>query len=170
MILFDDASPNHKLLVYNHKIDWIQRVPIPHPDKAQPIEVPMRESLKAECEHFIDCLTTRKPPRTNGNEGLRVLKILELCQQSIKNQGKVFTINKVNEQNYFFQESAYIDDVEIGEGSKIRHFSHILKNTMNCAQKFVPPIVREFVCCKRYHQRAQRLLMEDDDAHKKLLS
>jgi len=137
MILFDDVNPSHKLFVYNHKIDWIHRIPIPHPDKAQPIEVPMREPLKAECAHFIECLTTRKTPRTNGNEGLRVLKILELCQQSLKNQGKIFTLDKLKDQRYFVHESSYIDDnVEIGKGTKIWHFSHILKNTkigQNCS-------------------------------------
>jgi UDP-2-acetamido-3-amino-2,3-dideoxy-glucuronate N-acetyltransferase len=35
----------------------------------------------------------------------------------------------VSEKNYFVHESSYIDEPStIGEGSKIWHFSHILKN------------------------------------------
>ena len=80
MIVFDDVNPDNKLFMYSHKIDWVGRLPIPRPEEAQPIDVEKKEPLRAECEHFIECVVSRKTPKTDGNNGLRVLKILEGCQ------------------------------------------------------------------------------------------
>lgn len=127
MMMFDDVNPQDKLLAFNHKIDWIDRLPIPHPVKAQPVKIEKAEPLKAECSHFLDCLLTRKTPKTDGKSGLRVLKILEACQQSLKENGKPQKLIIPQEKKkYFVHESAYIDNnVEIGEGTKIWHFSHV---------------------------------------------
>lgn len=130
MIMFDDVSPKNKLFAYNHKIEWIERQPVPHPEEAQPLNVEKKEPLRAECEHFIECITSRKNPKTDGNNGLRVLRILEACQHSLKQKGKVYPLIKKEKKNYFVHDSSFIDeDVEIGEGTKVWHFSHILKNT-----------------------------------------
>jgi len=94
------------------------------------------EPLKEELRHFIECVIERKRPRTDGYEGLRVLKILELAERSLKLQGLPVTYHPSPTTFYFVHESAYIDDgVEIGEGTKIWHFSHILKGSVigkNC--------------------------------------
>ena len=136
MILFDDVNPSEKLFEYTHKIDWIERIPMPRPEEAQLIEIEKKEPLRAECEHFIDCVTTRKTPKTDGKNGLRVLKILESCQESLKESGRVFRLEKEERKNYFVHESSIVDPaVKIGDGTKIWHFSHILKNSQigkNC--------------------------------------
>jgi len=126
MILFDDVNPTDKLFIYNHKIDWIDRLPVPHPEKAQPIEIEKKEPLKSECEHFLECLVSRKSPRTDAQSGLKVLQILEACQESLKANGKVSKIVQKAPKKYFVHESSYIDEnVEIGEGTRTWHFSHI---------------------------------------------
>jgi UDP-2-acetamido-3-amino-2,3-dideoxy-glucuronate N-acetyltransferase len=126
MILFDDVNPKDKLFSYDHKIDWIERLPVPHPQKAEPIPILTSEPLKAECEHFVECLTSRKTPRTDGESGLRVLQILEACQKSLKEDGKVTRLAIAEQKKYFVHETAAVDDnVEIGEGTKIWHFSHV---------------------------------------------
>ena len=130
MIMFDDVAPKNKLLLYSHKIEWIKRFPVPRPEEAQPIVIEEKEPLKAECEHFIECIDTRKQPKTDGHNGLRVLKILEACQNSLKENGRVISFEKQEKMKYFVHESSFIDEnVEIGEGTKIWHFSHILKTT-----------------------------------------
>jgi len=129
MIMFDDVNPKDKLFVYSHKIEWIERLPIPLPEEAQPVKIEKKEPLKSECEHFIECITLRKTPRTDGYDGLRVLKILEACQESLKENGKVIRLTKEEKKNYFLHESSFVDEnVEIGEGTRIWHFSHILKS------------------------------------------
>jgi len=130
MVVFDDVNPENKLSSYDHKIDWIGRLPIPRPEEAQPIKFEKKEPLKAECEHFIECIVSRNTPKTDGHNGLRVLKILEACQKSLKEHGKVHSLNSMKSKDYFVHESSFVDDnVKIGEGTKIWHFSHVLNNS-----------------------------------------
>ena len=43
-------------------------------------------------EHFIDCAANGKKPLTAGEEGLRVVRILDAAQRSIKAQGGRITL------------------------------------------------------------------------------
>ncbi len=45
------------------------------------------EPLRAECDHFIKCIQTNSTPRSDGADGLIVLKILETAQRSLLNGG-----------------------------------------------------------------------------------
>ena len=47
----------------------------------------MTEPLRAECEHFVQCVEKRIPPRSDGRDGLRVLRVLDACQRSMEQQG-----------------------------------------------------------------------------------
>jgi predicted dehydrogenase len=47
----------------------------------------MVEPLRAEAEHFIQCMETRKEPKTGGRDGLNVVKVLMAAQQSLKEKG-----------------------------------------------------------------------------------
>ncbi|MGB8953495.1 MAG: Gfo/Idh/MocA family oxidoreductase [Candidatus Aminicenantales bacterium] len=139
MALFDDVRPNEKLFIYPHKIDWIRRMPLAHPEKAEPVKVEKIEPLKTECVHFMECIATRKAPKTDGNNGLRVLKILEMSQQSLQDKGKIYFLSShrlgaagnsgsssATLKKYFIHETARVDEnVKIGDGTKIWHFSHI---------------------------------------------
>lgn len=130
MVMFDNVNGQGKLYLYNHKIDWVDRIPVPRPENAQTIEVENLEPLKAECEHFIKSIETRKQPRTDGSSGLKVLRILEACQESLIKKGETYIFTEEKKQKYFIHESSFVDEnVQIGEGTKIWHFSHILKNT-----------------------------------------
>jgi len=130
MAMFNDVNIEEKLFLYENKVDWIERLPVPHLEKAHPIKIKKKEPLKSECKHFIECITSRKTPKTDGHSGLRVLKILEACQKSLKERGKVYLFKKEVRKNCFVHESSFIDEnVKIGEGTKIWHFSHILKNS-----------------------------------------
>jgi predicted dehydrogenase len=45
------------------------------------------EALKLETEHFYDAITKGIKPINGGEEGLKVVEILEASDQSIKNGG-----------------------------------------------------------------------------------
>ncbi len=45
------------------------------------------EPLKAECSHFVDCILSGQPPRSSGEDGLTVVRILETAQISLDNGG-----------------------------------------------------------------------------------
>ncbi len=129
MAVFDDMS-DEKLRLYPHSILW--RHQIPEAQKAEPkvVGVPKEEPLRLECQHFLDCIEKGRTPKTDGEEGLRVLRVLEACQESIDRGGKKIDLvqpRAAGEQSYFAHPTAQIDDgVSIGEGSRIWHFSHIL--------------------------------------------
>lgn len=131
MAVFDDMEKKDKLLLFPHSIDWKDNVPIANKADAQPVELDQEEPLRAECQHFLDCVTTRTKPRTDGEEGLRVLSVLHRCQQALEKEShrQEQPVPK-REKSYFAHESAFVDDgVEIGEGTSIWHTSHILKGS-----------------------------------------
>jgi UDP-2-acetamido-3-amino-2,3-dideoxy-glucuronate N-acetyltransferase len=129
MAVFDDVSEG-KLFFYPHTIEWKEgKIPVAHKADYQVIPVEDGEPLKLELEHFIGCVQQRKRPKTDGMEGLRVLKILTSCENTLLRRRKNISLEK-NAGNFFVHESAYVDEgVEIGEGTKIWHFTHILKNS-----------------------------------------
>jgi UDP-2-acetamido-3-amino-2,3-dideoxy-glucuronate N-acetyltransferase len=137
MALIDNVNSQGKIYLYDHKIDWIDRIPIPRPEDAEVLEVAGAEPLRLECEHFLECITLRKRPVTDGLNGLRVLRVLDACQESLKNGGSICSLNEKRTPEFFVHGSSIVDEnVEIGEKTKIWHFSHILKDTKigkNCS-------------------------------------
>lgn len=126
MAVFDDVQPENKLLLYSHRINWFDRVPTVEKDAGQIVRVPPGEPLRLECEHFLDCIRNRKRPRTDGESAVRVLEILEGCEQSLQESGTPVRIDKVHTR-YFAHPTAVIDNpCEIGDGTKIWHFSHLM--------------------------------------------
>ena len=75
-------------------------------------------------------MATRSTPRTDGHEALRVLSVLEACQQQLTLPHRMTAKARVTPPPYFVHESAFIDDhVDIGPGTNIWHVSHVLKNS-----------------------------------------
>lgn len=82
MLVFDDTKPwDEKLAVYKHRVEMAARGPVPVKANVEYIKVPQGEPLGSECAHFIDCCKTGKKPYTDGEEALRVLRVLELQEK-----------------------------------------------------------------------------------------
>ena len=154
MAVFDDLT-EEKLFLYPHTIEWHHRQPVAVKANPEIVNSNFSEPLRVECQHFIDCISNGKKPKTDGSEGLRVLKILNACEASLRSEGvkiDLFSnhiglkgntsyasdnksalnsdIQRGPEQKYSIHESCYVDEnVSIGEGTKIWHYSHILKNS-----------------------------------------
>lgn len=93
MLVYDDIADN-KVTIFDKgvevppysvteeefKASYRQGPEIPYP-------LQWVEPLKAECSHFVDCIRTRKTPRSSGEDGLMVVKILETAQTSLDNGG-----------------------------------------------------------------------------------
>lgn len=128
MAVFNDGhSWEEKLQLYPHKIEWVSGVPSPSKAEVEYIPIKPDEPLTLECQHFLECIKTGETPRTDGEEGVRVLEILYKADQSMqKSTENIIPLQK----DIFIHESAYIDQpVEIGTGTKIWHFTHILGQT-----------------------------------------
>ena len=88
MIVFEDSRPDHKLMLYDKRIDWSNGYPEAAKPHGVPIDFPPDEPLRRECEHFVNCIATGEKPLTCGEEGVRVLQVLEACGRSLNLNGE----------------------------------------------------------------------------------
>jgi len=129
MAVFDDLS-KEKLFIYPHKIEWKEGKALTlYRAEHEVIPVADGEPLRLELEHFIRCVRNRTKPKTDGAEGLNVLKIITAAENSLLQEDRSKGGNK-DTKRYFVHESSHVDeDVKIGNGSKIWHFCHILNGS-----------------------------------------
>ena len=90
MASFDDVAK--KLVLYDQRVDWEQGQPVPVRGEGVEVEYPDDEPLKQEVKHFLHCIQTRQGPRTDGENGLRVLQILHAAQRSLMTNGQPVTL------------------------------------------------------------------------------
>jgi predicted dehydrogenase len=86
MATFDDMQIEGKLTVYDKGFDedtssWGEY--IARTGDIYSPRIPNTEPLRLECEHFIDCIRTGKTPRSDGQSGLRVVRVLQGLQESL---------------------------------------------------------------------------------------
>jgi UDP-2-acetamido-3-amino-2,3-dideoxy-glucuronate N-acetyltransferase len=138
MAVFDDTAPwGEKLTLYPHHVAWRGNIPLAMKAEAEPVVVEQEEPLRAECAHFLHCMATRERPRTDGKEGLQVLRVLNACQKALKeNQAVPLLEKEVSADQVFIHPTAVVDnDVTIGPKTRVWHFSHILSGSIigkNC--------------------------------------
>lgn len=83
MVVFDDIS-KEKLFIYPHKIKWEKgTIPVAEKSDFTTIDLELKQPLEEELKHFIECIKTRQTPKTDGVEGLTVLKVLEEAQSKL---------------------------------------------------------------------------------------
>ena len=141
MVVFDDTAPwSSKLMLYPHSVHWSGNVPIADKADGESVEVEEAEPLRSECEHFLNCISSRTIPKTDGREGLRVLRILNSCQEALESKCRINVSERhveLKRKQYFAHETAVIDnEVHVGKGSKIWHFTHLLSGSKvgnNCS-------------------------------------
>ena len=133
MAVFDDTLATGKLQLFPHRVDWIERVPVAVKADAEVIPLPEAEPLALECGHFLECVETRATPRTDAANGVAVLRVLEACQKSLDGGGAPVSLARPVPPptppplRYYAHATAVIDPgCEIGEGTKIWHYSHVM--------------------------------------------
>ena len=135
MAVFDDMETERKLVLYPHQIEWIDRLPIARRSEGQVVSLPNIEPLRLECLHFLECIVTRQTPKTDGENGVRVLRILNASERSLKNGGHVQKLED-DAPSYFADPTAKVDQpAEIGAHTRIWHFSHVMSDCVigeNC--------------------------------------
>jgi predicted dehydrogenase len=93
MVVFDDIEAQEKIKIYDKGVDVPEHtvdfgefqlsyryggITIPR--------VPLQEPLALECAHFVDSIVNRRPARSDGRSGLRVVQVLEAADRSLRNQ------------------------------------------------------------------------------------
>ncbi|MBV9265860.1 MAG: Gfo/Idh/MocA family oxidoreductase [Acidobacteriaceae bacterium] len=128
MAVFDDTETEHKLVTYPHRIDWVDRVPVARKADREIVQVDNGEPLRLELEHFLNCITNRQRPRTDGENGLQVLRILDACERSMKQHGDAMPL-LAQPKRYEVHPTAVVDQpCQVGDGTHIWHFSHVMAN------------------------------------------
>src|SRR5688572_20093695 len=99
MILYDDLDPSEKVKVYDKGIVVSQS-----PEAVYEMLVSYRsgdmwaprldttEALHTEALHFIDCIQNNKKPETDGPAGLRLVRIVEAAEKSLRARGQLVEI------------------------------------------------------------------------------
>lgn len=141
MLVFDDGQKwPTKLVHYPHRIEWREGVPEAVKADGVPIAVVEAEPLRLEVAHFVDCVLGRiDRPRTDGNEALDVLRVLDASARAMASRGLerldalggvAATADADIAPTAFVHESAYVDTpARVAPGAKIWHFSHVLART-----------------------------------------
>ncbi len=90
MASFDDVAK--KLVLYDQRVDVHEGEPIPVKGDGEEVAFGADEPLRLECQAFLQAMTTRQRPITDGESGLRVLKVLQAAQRSLVMNGEPVTV------------------------------------------------------------------------------
>jgi UDP-2-acetamido-3-amino-2,3-dideoxy-glucuronate N-acetyltransferase len=132
MAVFDDTVASEKLRLFPHRVDWVERLPVAVKGAGRIVPVADVEPLYAECAHFLDCLVTRRTPRTDGDNGVAVLRVLDASQRSLDAGGVPVRLAAdaspgAGRPAPFVHPTAVVDaGAEIGAGTRVWHFAHVM--------------------------------------------
>lgn len=105
MIVYDDVSLDAKIQIYDKGISHLDDF-LETPETFAEFQFQLRmgdlviptvhfgEPLQRECQHFIDCIQSGQQPCTDGLSGLRVVKVLEAAERSLKQDGKPIELSQ----------------------------------------------------------------------------
>jgi predicted dehydrogenase len=89
MATFDDMALEGKVTVYDKGFDEDARGYGEYITRSGDIFSPQianTEPLRIECEHFVECIREGRQPQSNGESGLRVVRVLEQLQGSLRDR------------------------------------------------------------------------------------
>ncbi|MCC6349009.1 MAG: Gfo/Idh/MocA family oxidoreductase [Candidatus Eisenbacteria bacterium] len=104
MVVFDDMEASEKIRIYDKGVDRAGQI-VSYGDaltvRSGDILIPkisLQEPLRLECLHFVECVRDRKTPLTDGLGGLRVVKVLDAAQKSLRSGGAPVAIQPLPQE------------------------------------------------------------------------
>ncbi|HXY55777.1 MAG TPA: Gfo/Idh/MocA family oxidoreductase [Nitrospirota bacterium] len=98
MLVWNDLEADEKIKIYdkgvevkNKEADYHLRVNYRSGDMFAP-RVEPSEALRIEAEYFAHCIMENKIPINDGQAGLRVVKMLNACNESLKHNGRMVAL------------------------------------------------------------------------------
>lgn len=100
MVVYDALHPSEQVRIYDKGV-VVDSDPVITEKKLHKLMVEYRtgdmlaprivkkEALEEVVKHFHECIATGKKPITDGEMGLRIVKLLEAANQSLKEQGRI---------------------------------------------------------------------------------
>lgn len=99
MAVFDDLEGAEKLRIYDKGAQYTsdyntfaEYIGLRFGDITVPF-IQTGEPLRAECQHFVDCVAKRTQPTSDGYDGIKVVSVLAAADESLKNNGKLVKID-----------------------------------------------------------------------------
>lgn len=98
MIVYDDMQSAEKIKVYDKGIEVTtkeQEYNLLINYRSGDMHAPMlqnTEALRLMIQEFVDAIKEKREPLTSGQEGLKVVQLLEATQKSIKNNGQIIEL------------------------------------------------------------------------------
>ena len=83
MAVFNDQR-EEKLVLFPHKVKWVHGIPIAAKAPYKAVKISSEEPLMRACRHFMNCVKMRKVPLTDGEEALKVLRVLSYAQDKLE--------------------------------------------------------------------------------------
>jgi predicted dehydrogenase len=104
LAVYDDLEPTEKIRVYNRGIDVPDhtatfdefQLSYRYGDIVSP-HIHWQEPLALECSHFAEAILGGEVPRSDGRDGVRVVRILEAANASLAANGAFVRIEQVLE-------------------------------------------------------------------------
>ena len=98
MAVFDDRKPLDPIKIYDNyascaKEPVCNEMAPPRRGIVETVSVNGDEPLRLECEHFLECVRRGQTPRSDGRDGLRVVRILNAAQCSLERDGRPIKLN-----------------------------------------------------------------------------
>ena len=90
MVVYDDVQAVEKVKVYDHGVEKLSGDDLRRSYRAGDIHSPridVTEALQLEVRHFVECVRDGTKPRSGGEVGLRVVRVLEAGMRSLRSGG-----------------------------------------------------------------------------------
>jgi predicted dehydrogenase len=95
MLVYDDISANEKIRIFDKGVEGPSHYDsfgeFHYSYRYGDIVTPMLkeyEPLRAECSHFLECIRTGARPRSSGEVGARVTRVLAAAERSLREEGR----------------------------------------------------------------------------------
>ena len=101
MATFDDQAPEQKLVVYDKGFDVDADAAgefRPRSGDVHVHAVSTEEPLAIECRHFVECVRDGTRSRSDGQSGVRVVRVLEALQRSLEAGGAAIEMEPARQQ------------------------------------------------------------------------
>ena len=92
MAVFDDVRKDCKLMIYDQGVEIVNGEPVTRKNEGIPEKLDNEEPLRRQCRQFLESIRTRERPLTDGESGLRVLRVLDAAERSLAERGKPISL------------------------------------------------------------------------------
>ncbi len=129
MIVYDDVAPQEKIKIFDARVERP-----PHYDTFAEFHyayhygdmyspyIKQEEPLRAECQHFLDCIQSGDHPMTSGKQGLDLVRILEASSASLKLGGSPVSMAR--------SQPAKLTTLDMAHGTNGATSSHVMPRSI----------------------------------------